>query len=93
MIDDYNNSDKSIEDISAMLIEFINIHPYGDGNGRTQRLLLKWALLSIGHEPIYINVEDRAEYVEFMEDEDVQGFTYYIYEKLILKYKEYTNLF
>ncbi|MFD1175313.1 Fic family protein [Paenibacillus puldeungensis] len=48
---------------SAFLhIEFVKIHPFIDGNGRTARLLLNFALMKNGYPPIVIEKEDRADY-------------------------------
>lgn len=43
-------------------IEFVKIHPFIDGNGRTARLLLNFELMKNGYPPIVIEKENRAEY-------------------------------
>lgn len=48
---------------SALLhVEFVKIHPFIDGNGRSARLLLNFELMKSGYPPIVIEKEDRAEY-------------------------------
>lgn len=42
--------------------EFVKIHPFIDGNGRTARLLLNFELMKYGYPPIVITKEKRAEY-------------------------------
>ncbi len=42
--------------------EFVKIHPFIDGNGRTARLLLNFELMKNGYPPIVITKEKRAEY-------------------------------
>ena len=42
--------------------EFVKIHPFVDGNGRTSRLLLNFELMKHGYPPILIKKEDRAVY-------------------------------
>ncbi|MGB3368176.1 MAG: Fic family protein [Acidaminobacteraceae bacterium] len=42
--------------------EFVIIHPFIDGNGRTARLLLNFELMKYGYTPIIITNERRAEY-------------------------------
>ena len=42
--------------------EFVKIHPFPDGNGRTSRLIMNYQLMANGFLPIIIKVEDRLEY-------------------------------
>ena len=42
--------------------EFVKIHPFVDGNGRTARLLLNFELIKNGYPPVIIKNEDRVEY-------------------------------
>lgn len=50
--------------IKATLLhgEFVKIHPFIDGNGRTARLLLNFELMKYGYTPIIIRNDRRAEY-------------------------------
>ena len=43
-------------------IEFENIHPFVDGNGRTGRLLLIYEMISLGLLPVDVRYEDRNRY-------------------------------
>ena len=43
---------------------FINIHPFADGNGRTARLLMNYILFYHGLPPIKIFSEDRTAYID-----------------------------
>jgi len=47
--------------------EFVKIHPFIDGNGRTARLLLNFELIKNGYPPIIIKNECRAEYYEALD--------------------------
>jgi len=47
--------------------EFVKIHPFVDGNGRTARLLLNFALIKNGYPPVIIKNEDRADYYDALE--------------------------
>lgn len=47
--------------------EFVKIHPFIDGNGRTSRLLLNFELLKSGYPPIIIKKENRAKYYEVLD--------------------------
>ena len=42
--------------------EFIRIHPFEDGNGRTSRLILAYNLLKEGYAPVIINENIKEEY-------------------------------
>jgi Fic family protein len=47
--------------------EFIKIHPFFDGNGRTARLLMNFELMAAGYPPIVIKKEDRIEYYKHLD--------------------------
>lgn len=77
----------------------VNIHPFGDGNGRTSRLLMNFIQIYFNEPLIKIFTEDRAEYIEALnkteENEDISIFRDFIckqqikfYESEIDKYKK-----
>jgi Fic family protein len=47
--------------------EFVKIHPFIDGNGRTARLLLNFELLKSGYPPIIFKNEERARYYDVLD--------------------------
>lgn len=47
--------------------EFVKIHPFTDGNGRTARLLLNFELMKYGYTPIIIKNEQRASYYDALD--------------------------
>lgn len=47
--------------------EFVKIHPFIDGNGRTSRLLLNFELMKNGYRPIIIKKENRSRYYEVLD--------------------------
>ncbi|MDD4184096.1 MAG: Fic family protein [Candidatus Izemoplasmatales bacterium] len=55
--------------IKACLLhgEFVKIHPFIDGNGRTARLILNFELMKYGYTPIVITKSRRAEYYEALD--------------------------
>ncbi len=55
--------------ITATLIngEFVKIHPFIDGNGRTSRLLLNFELMKNGYPPIIIKNDERARYYDALD--------------------------
>ncbi len=53
--------------------EFVRIHPFVDGNGRTARLIMNYQLMSRGFLPISVNKEKRVEYYNALEEYAVNG--------------------
>jgi Fic family protein len=47
--------------------EFVKIHPFIDGNGRTSRLLLNFELMQNGYPPIIIKNAERARYYDVLD--------------------------
>lgn len=53
--------------------EFVKIHPYVDGNGRTARMIMNYQLMANGFLPVSIAKESRLEYFEVLEAYAVNG--------------------
>lgn len=47
--------------------EFVGIHPFRDGNGRTSRLMMNYILLENDYVPISIPVESKTDYCNALE--------------------------
>ena len=59
---------------SALLhIEFVKIHPFIDGNGRTSRLLQNFELMKNGFPPVVIKKEQRLEYYTALDKAHLTG--------------------
>jgi len=54
-------------------LEFVAIHPFEDGNGRTGRLLMNALLLRAGHLPLLIGPEVRPDYIDSIEQAQESG--------------------
>ena len=54
-------------------IEFLSIHPFYDGNGRTARILSNLILISCGYPPIIIKNDVKDTYYKLLADIQVYG--------------------
>ena len=84
----YNNESKNIHPIERAAIlhgEFVSIHPFIDGNGRTARLLLNFELMKNNYPAIIIEIEEREKYFDALEVGNLSGnwdkFTEFVREK------------
>ncbi len=76
LISDYQKKwDKLHPIVIASLLhgEFVKIHPFIDGNGRTARLLLNFILMKCGYPAIIIKKENRLEYYGALDVAHVHG--------------------
>lgn len=56
-----------IERAAKVHADFVRIHPFIDGNGRTSRLLMNLELLKAGYPPCVITIENRLAYYEALD--------------------------
>lgn len=76
LLSKYNNDWKSIDPFereARFHIEFIKIHPFEDGNGRTSRLLLNYFLLKEGIPPVIITPDLTKYYYSYIEEDNIEG--------------------
>ena len=77
----YNHDEQDIfAKIAKYHIDFERIHPFGDGNGRTGRLLINYELLKNDLPPVVIAKEDRVKYFEFLRNNDSNGLAEWLKE-------------
>jgi len=71
----YNNKLKKhpIEMASKFHIDFLNIHPFYDGNGRVARILSNIILISCGFPPVIIKEEHKKIYYQLLAEIDCYG--------------------
>ncbi len=93
------SGDEIIKLAADIHYNFVNIHPFGDGNGRTTRLLMNYIQLYHNEPLIKIFTEDRAEYIDSLneteEKEDLNIFRDFIccqqikfYESELIKFNK-----
>ena len=66
----YKNDTKDmhpIEIAARVHVDFVGIHPFVDGNGRTSRLLMNLELMKSGFPPVIFIVEDRLAYYKALD--------------------------
>jgi len=70
LVESYNTEWQSLHPIVRACYlhgEFVKIHPFVDGNGRTARLLLNFELMKYGYSPVIIKMEDRSNYYDVLD--------------------------
>ena len=66
-------SEPTFDAAFAAHYRLVAIHPFGDGNGRTARLLMNLLLLRGGYPPVAIRPIDRAAYLDALERASLTG--------------------
>jgi len=76
--------------VAALLhSEFVKIHPFVDGNGRTARLLMNFIAIRAGYPPIVIKKEQRFAYYDAL-DEGATTYNHTAFVKMIFELAEKT---
>ena len=69
----YRANSNAVEFAAWTHAEFVKIHPYVDGIGRTSRMIMNYQLMAKGFLPISIAKEKRLEYFEVLEAYALDG--------------------
>jgi Fic family protein len=59
-----NHKDYFLDKISRFHLEFENIHPFCDGNGRIGRILINYQLMQLGFPPVIIRDKEKQAYYD-----------------------------
>ena len=62
-----------VEFAARVHADFVNIHPFKDGNGRTARLIMNFELMRAGFPTVIIPVESRPAYYQNLDIAAMQG--------------------
>jgi len=63
----------AVERACRVHVDFVGIHPFSDGNGRTSRLLMNLELMKSGFPPVVLKVENRLAYYEALDKAHTLG--------------------
>lgn len=63
---EYTERPFDIRQIAKFKLDFINIHPFADGNGRTSRLILNYCLIYAHYPPVIIKKEEKVYYIDLL---------------------------
>lgn len=71
---DIEKADDKIARIAKLHSDFVSIHPFLDGNGRTGRLLMNLELLKNGYPLAILSDEKRVEYYQALQQADQNNY-------------------
>ena len=89
-----NNAKEDTEILEILAdthIQFERIHPFSDGNGRCGRLVLLYLGIKYLNSPLIISKENRAEYMEYLAEQNVAGLTNLLSNSLELEKQRITQ--
>ena len=70
--------------------QFVEIHPFEDGNGRTGRALMNWILMQAGYPKVFVSVKLRSKYyeaIDFHNMKNIKGYCEKMFELLMDQFK------
>jgi Fic family protein len=88
----YKNKRKLHPFVLACLIhaQFVEIHPFEDGNGRAGRAVMNWVLMQAGYPKLFVPVKIRQQYYEAIDrhnEKDVKGYCGKMFEVVMGQFK------
>jgi len=84
----YKNRNKIHPFVLACLIhaQFVEIHPFEDGNGRTGRALMNWVLMKAKYPKLFVPVKLRGDYYEAIDlhnKKDFKGYCSKVFDVVV----------
>ncbi|WP_019868157.1 Fic family protein [Methylovulum miyakonense] len=79
----------AVECAARLHVDFVDIHPFVDGNGRTSRLLMNFELMRQGLLPVIIPVENRLAYYDALDTAHTRG-DYSLFIELVASLEQAT---
>lgn len=67
-----NNAPHPLDIALQFHLDYVIIHPFYDGNGRTARILTNLLLISFGYPPFWVKTNERSIYNQYIGD--IQGY-------------------
>ena len=70
--------------------QFVEVHPFEDGNGRTGRALMNWILMQAGYPKMFVPVKLRQKYYEGIDlhnKKDFKGYCEKMFEVVMEQFK------
>ncbi|NOU15114.1 MAG: Fic family protein [Methylococcaceae bacterium] len=91
LIERYSGSGElhPVECAARLHVDFVGIHPFVDGNGRTSRLLMNFELMRRGFLPVIIPVENRLAYYDALDTAHTRG-DYSLFIELVANLEQAT---
>jgi len=78
----YENKNKLHPFVLACLMhaQFVEIHPFEEGNGRTGRALMNWVLMKAGYPKLFIPFSNREKYYEAIDIHNTKEYKEYCHK-------------
>lgn len=73
VLDQRKNAPHPIDVALNFHVEYLTIHPFYDGNGRTARILTNLLLISFGYPPFWMTTKERDAYYQYIGDIQCYG--------------------